>query len=126
MQLEETAPIRIALAEDEADLRNVYVRLIERLGHRVVLAAADGAELVDQCVNVHVDLVLVDLDMPVMDGLAAAEIIAAKGIPVVLISGHPDASEVVLEQEPVVARIMKPATAETLQKAIEKAMAFRR
>jgi FixJ family two-component response regulator len=61
--------------------------------------------------------------MPVVDGLAAAEVVAEKGIPVVLVSGHPDAKNVVVENEPVVARIVKPATVETLQRAIQVALA---
>jgi CheY-like chemotaxis protein len=69
-----------------------------------------------------VDLAFVDLDMPIIDGLAAAEVISEKGIPVILVSGHPDARQVVLEQEPVVARITKPAKTEELQRAIQTAL----
>jgi len=70
--------------------------------------------------------VVVDLDMPVIDGLQAAEALAEKGIPVVLISGHPDVKEVVLEHEPVVTRIVKPATVDGFRKAIAEALATRR
>jgi hypothetical protein len=41
----------------------------------------------------------------------------------VLISGHPDVKEVVLEHEPVVTRIVKPATIEGFRKAIMEALA---
>jgi hypothetical protein len=57
-----------------------------------------------------------------MGGLATAEQLAKEGIPVILISGHPDAIEVVLDQEPVAARILKPASLESLQFAIEQAL----
>ena len=123
---EKSLPVRIAVAEDEADLRNVFVALLKQLGHEVVCAVSNGAELIDLCFKERVDLVLVDLDMPIMDGLAAAEEISARGIPVVLISGHPDADSVVMEHEPVVIRILKPATRESLQEAIEHALASRR
>ena len=63
--------------------------------------------------------------MPVVDGLAAAEIVSERGIPVILVSGHPDARQVVVEREPVVARITKPATVEALQRAIQAALASR-
>ena len=114
--------IRIAVAEDEPDVRSTFVRLLEVLGYKVVCAVGNGEELIEQCVQLEVDLAFVDLDMPVIDGLAAAEIISEKGIPVILVSGHPDARQVVLEEEPVVARITKPAKTEELQRAIQIAL----
>lgn len=126
MAAEVGRPVRIALAEDEADLRLAMVALLERLGYQVVLAAADGAELLAACKPLEVDLVLVDLDMPVVDGLAAAEELTQRGIPVVIVSGHPDVTEIVLEHEPVVTRIMKPATRENLERAIHQALAAKR
>src|SRR6185436_16395836 len=97
-----TPPVRIAVAEDEPDIRKTFVRLLECLGHQVVCSVANGEELIEQCFKTEVDIVFVDLDMPIVDGLAAAEIVAEKGIPVVLVSGHPDATRVVVENEPVV------------------------
>src|SRR3954447_2767642 len=117
--------IRIAVAEDEPDVRLTFVRLLELLGYNVVCSVGNGEELIEQCVQLEVDLAFVDLDMPVIDGLAAAEIISEKGIPVILVSGHPDARQVVIEREPVVARITKPATVEVLQRAIQLALASR-
>ena len=116
-------PIRIAVAEDEPDVRKTFVRLLECLGHKVVCAVGNGEELIEQCLHLEIDVAFVDLDMPVVDGLAAAEIIAEKGIPVILVSGHPDARQVVLENEPVVARLSKPASVEDLERAIKKALA---
>ncbi len=118
-------PVRIAVAEDEPDVRKTFVRLLECLGHKVVCSVANGEELIDQCTYEEVDIAFVDLDMPVVDGLAAAEIVSERGIPVILVSGHPDARQVVVEREPVVARITKPATVEALQRAIQQALASR-
>ena len=118
-------PVRIAVAEDEPDVRKTFVRLLECLGHKGVCSVGNGEELIDQCNYDDVDIAFVDLDMPVVDGLAAAEIVSERGIPVILVSGHPDARQVVVEQEPVVARITKPATIEALQRAIQKALASR-
>jgi response regulator NasT len=125
MAYERTASVRIALAEDEPDIRKTFVRLLERLGHQVIFAVSNGAELLDQSLDDRVDVVIVDLDMPVMDGLAAAEEVERKGIPVILVSGHPDSDSVVLEEEPVVTRISKPAGLEDIQRAIEQAMSAR-
>ena len=73
-----------------------------------------------------VDVAFVDFDMPVMDGLAAAAEVTKRGIPVVLLSGHPDAQDIVLEHEPVVARLLKPATVAELQNVIAFALSSRR
>jgi CheY-like chemotaxis protein len=121
MSIDETKPLRIALADDNADLRRVMAAMVERLGHRAVLTAADGAELIELCSAAEIDIVLADLDMPQVDGLEAAEDLARRGIPVVLISGHRDVDQVVVEHEPIVACIRKPATLETLRQAVEQA-----
>ena len=109
--------VKVALADDVPGNRMIIVRLLERLGHKVICAVSNGAELLCECSAQQVDLVVTDLDMPVMDGLAAAQELSEKGIPVVLISGHPDAEEIVLEHEPVVARVLKPVSLQSLQSA---------
>ena len=78
--------------------------------------------MLEACAAHDVDLAIVDLDMPVMDGLTAAEELAERGIPAVLVSGHPDVREVVVEHEPVVTRVMKPATIDKLREAIRVAL----
>ena len=118
----DSGAVRIALADDEPDLRITMTRLLTLLGHRVVCSAANGAELLEACSNHDVDLVILDLDMPVMDGLTAAEELAERGIPAVIVSGHPDVQEIVLEHEPVVTRVMKPATLDKMRDAIRVAL----
>lgn len=125
MLYEQTPHVRIALAEDEPASRQILSRLLTALGHQVIYAAADGAELVDECAVDEIDLALLDLDMPIMDGLATAEYMSTRGIPVILISGHADGEELVLEHEPVAAYIRKPASLESLRAAIEMALAAR-
>jgi response regulator NasT len=122
MPLQPDAPARIAVAEDEPDNRKTFVRLLEALGHKVICIAANGEELLEQCQLDNVDLVFVDLDMPVMDGLAAAEQIEKRGIPVILVSGHEDADHVVLEHEPILTRLKKPVALKALKESINLAM----
>jgi CheY-like chemotaxis protein len=112
----------IALADDVPGNRKILIRVLERLGHKVICAVSNGAELLDECSG-QVDVVFIDLDIPIMDGLAAAQELSDKGIPVILISGHPDADEIVLEHEPVVTCVSKPASLKSLQSAIEQALA---
>jgi len=113
--------LEVALAEDNSDHRQLMVDLLEQLGYRVVVAVSNGEELLASCASTHVDVVLADLDMPVVDGLEAAEKLADQGIPVILISGYADAEELVLEREPIAARLSKPASAEAIRSAIETA-----
>lgn len=122
MSHDQTLSVRIALAEDESASRNILVRLLKALGHDVIYAAADGAELADGRPIDDIDLVVVDLDMPIMDGLATAEFMSHKGIPVILISGHPDAEQLVVEHEPVAACVRKPASLQSLRQAISVAL----
>jgi CheY-like chemotaxis protein len=60
------------VAEDSADTRAVLCRVLASYGYRVV-EAADGREAVEAAVRECPDLVVMDLNMPVMDGLAATE-----------------------------------------------------
>jgi two-component system, response regulator PdtaR len=122
MKLNHNVPVRIAVAEDEPEVRKTFVWLLQRLGHDVICEAANGEELLDKCQLGKVDLVFVDLDMPIMDGLTAAEHIKQRGIPVILVSGHDDAEHVVLEHEPVVTCLRKPISLEVLQDSINFAL----
>ena len=72
--------LRILLAEDNAINRTVAVRLLERMGHRVDVAL-DGAQAVAAVSLERYDLVLMDCQMPVMDGYAAAREIRRLKLP---------------------------------------------
>ncbi|MEU6200886.1 response regulator transcription factor [Streptomyces sp. NPDC047061] len=78
MSNDTAGPIRVLLADDEALMR-AGLRLV--LAHaediEVVAEAADGAEAVDLTVSHRVDVALMDIRMPRVDGLAAAERLAA-------------------------------------------------
>jgi len=69
-----TAPRRILIAEDNATNRLVATRMLERMGHSVE-AVENGREAVDAVRRGGFDLVLMDVMMPEMDGLAATEAI---------------------------------------------------
>ena len=67
--------MRIAVAEDEPDVRDYFRRILPQLGHDVVGVAADGRELVELCRKQLPDLVITDLRMPGMDGDQAMRVI---------------------------------------------------
>jgi CheY-like chemotaxis protein len=111
-------PLRIAVAEDHDVSRKMLISLLEALGHTVPVAVPDGHDLVDGCKSTEVDLVFADFHLPHMDGLAAAEHLAGMGIPVVIISGHIDAENIIVDHEPIEMVIRKPATIDDLREAI--------
>lgn len=125
--MERVGPFRVCLAEDDRGLRKLLATMLETLGHEVVCAVEHGEALVEHVAHTHPDLVLVDLEMPVLDGLAAAEEIAQSGrVPVVLISGHSDLDRIVLDKEPVVFCLRKPVSLEVLEATIKQVMAIER
>ncbi len=74
----EGAPIRVLLADDNPILRLGLVRLIEQLdGIEVVAEAENGQEAIEAANAQAPDIALLDVRMPVMDGLTAAREIAA-------------------------------------------------
>jgi response regulator NasT len=114
--------VRIAVADDESTFRQMLARILVQLGHDVVCAVSNGADLIDNCRRIKIDLAIVDLDMPILDGLATAELVSNDGIPVILVSGHADSEYVVPEHEPIAARLCKPFSVDDLQKAIDAAL----
>ncbi|MCA9177242.1 MAG: sigma 54-interacting transcriptional regulator [Planctomycetales bacterium] len=81
--------LRVAIADDEADMRDYLERLLPRMGHQVVAVAENGRELVELCQLEPPDLVITDLRMPELDGLSAIAQIRELGpMPVIAISAH--------------------------------------
>ncbi|HEY1784575.1 MAG TPA: response regulator, partial [Pirellulales bacterium] len=85
--------LRILLAEDNAINRLVAVRVLEKAGHNIAVAV-DGQEAVAALKRESFDLVLMDVQMPSMDGFAATALIRAKEkttgghIPIVAMTAH--------------------------------------
>ena len=113
--------LRIAVADDEADIRQYFERLLPRLGHEVVAVAENGRQLVDLCRSARPDLIITDIKMPEMDGLEAARQIGNDHpIPVIVVSSH-DRPTDLEEQDNVVDFLVKPVKAGQLQSSIAKA-----
>ncbi len=71
-------PLRILIVDDHALLVEGLCNLLASRGFEVVGTAADGQEGIEQALRLHPDLVLMDISMPVMDGLAATRLIKAQ------------------------------------------------
>src|SRR3954451_21154830 len=67
---------RVLIAEDEALIRLDLKEMLEEEGYTVVAEVGDGQQAVDQAQELRPDLVILDIQMPVLDGLAAAEQLA--------------------------------------------------
>ncbi len=81
------------MAEDNAVNQRLAARLLEKRGHRVVVVA-NGREALDTLEKINFDLVLMDVQMPEMDGLDATRIIrnsetgTGRHIPIVALTAH--------------------------------------
>ena len=80
-----SAPIRVLIAEDEALIRLDLKEMLEEEGYTVVAEVGDGQQAVDQATELRPDLVVLDIQMPVLDGLSAAEQIASARIAPVIV-----------------------------------------
>jgi CheY-like chemotaxis protein len=86
------SPLRLLLTDDEVPLRRALRRICEARGIDVVGEAADGAEAVRLARTLEPDAVLMDLRMPVMDGIEATREIkdTHPGIIVMFLSAYAD------------------------------------
>lgn len=83
--------MNILVAEDFDDIRMMIRMMLERKGHRV-FEAADGREAVDAASRELPDLILMDLNMPVCDGITATRVLRSRpdtaDVPVVAVTAH--------------------------------------
>ena len=119
-----TQSLRIAIADDEPDMREYFQKILPVLGHSVVSAAATGKQLVEHCRTDQPDLVITDIKMPDMDGIdAAVEIYRQNAIPVILVSAYHDAKLIDrAESDHILAYLVKPIKQADLEPAIGLAM----
>ena len=85
------APVRVLLADDSSLVRAVLTELLEEEGDiTVVGAAGDGIEAVSMNKHLAPDLVVLDLDMPVLNGIEAIErMLESRPVPILVVTGVP-------------------------------------
>ena len=84
-------PLRVVVAEDEALIRMDVVATLQEAGYEVVGEAGDGEEAVRLAIELVPDLMIMDIKMPKLDGISAAEKISELKIPVVLLTAFSQA-----------------------------------
>jgi len=119
-----TGPLRVVVAEDEALIRLDLVEMLREEGYDVVGQAGDGEEAVRLAEELRPDVVMLDVKMPVLDGISAAErITGARIAPVVMLTAFSQRELVERARDAgAMAYLVKPFTQGDLVPAIELAV----
>ena len=114
----------ILIVEDNEDNRLIYSQYLTHGGYRV-LEAANGAEGIEVAGRERPDIILMDISMPVMDGLTATRHLKASAelmaIPVIALTAHAMASDEVMAREAGCdGYISKPVMPKDVRAEVEK------
>ena len=114
----------VVIAEDEALIRMDLAEMLTEEGYDVVGQAGDGAKAVELAEQLRPDLVILDVKMPVLDGIAAAERVASQRIaPVVILTAFSQRELVERARDAgAMAYLVKPFSKSDLVPAIEMAV----
>jgi len=118
---------RILVAEDNKITQNVVSRFLEFLGFEVALAG-NGIEALAVFIEGSFDLVLTDLQMPVMDGLSLARHVKERSpnTPILLMTGSDSGTvQKKVERGPFDSVLFKPFRLRDLQRTVQGALASR-
>jgi two-component system, response regulator PdtaR len=117
-------PLRVLVAEDESLIRLDLVEMLREEGYEVCGEAADGQAAVDMATALRPDLVVMDVKMPVLDGLSAAEqLVRARIAPVVILTAFSQRDLVERAREAgAMAYLVKPFQKKDLLPTIEMAV----
>jgi len=116
--------LRVVIAEDESLIRMDLREMLEEEGYAVVAEAGDGESAVERVTELRPDLAILDIKMPVLDGISAAERIAAERLaPVVILTAFSQRDLVERARDAgAMAYLVKPFTKADLVPAVEMAV----
>ena len=116
------APARILVAEDETLIRMDLVEMLREAGYEVVAEASNGSEAISLAEELRPDLAILDVKMPVLDGISAAEKIITIA-PVLMLTAFSQRELVERARDAgAMAYVVKPFTIDDLIPAIEIAI----
>ena len=117
--------LRTLIVDDEPIARQVLRdQLEEFIGVEVVGEAENGSEALEKISEVHPDLVLLDLQMPLMDGLEVVHRLRGKSPPAVVIVTAYDEHAIRAFEEDAVDYLLKPVSEQRLRKALDRVRAI--
>jgi len=121
---EQPQPRTVVIAEDETLIRMDLAEMLAEEGYDVVGQAGDGQKAIELAEELRPDLVILDVKMPVLDGIAAAEAIAGQRIaPVVMLTAFSQRDLVERAREAgAMSYLVKPFSQSDLVPAIEMAV----
>ena len=117
--------MKIMLVDDSRTIRNIQKKTLAQLGHTDVAEAADGVEALSLYKESQPDLMLIDWNMPNMDGITLVKTIRQmdKSIPLIMCTTEAEKARVVEAlQAGVNNYVVKPFTAETLSEKINQTL----
>jgi two-component system, response regulator PdtaR len=117
-------PLKAVIAEDEQLTRTIIRARLEKLGHTVVAEAGDGAQAIEAARTHKPDVIIMDIKMPVMDGIEAARAILSETPCAILFLSSFNEQELVEQASDTgaLAYLMKPFRKEDLAPALEMAV----
>jgi len=121
-EMSEKTSVRILVAEDEALIRMDMVEMLQEAGYEVVAQATNGEEAIALALEHQPDLAILDVKMPILDGISAAEKIIATA-PVLMLTAFSQRDLIDRARDAgVMAYVVKPFTISDLIPAIEIAI----
>ena len=116
--------LSILIADDEIPFTDMMLIMLKSVGHKVVATARNGPDAIRMAEFCEPDLILMDIGMPGMDGITAAEkILAKKSVPIIILTGTAlDETMDRIGPLEIQSCLIKPFSKEQLRSAIRLAM----
>jgi AmiR/NasT family two-component response regulator len=118
-------PYKVLIADDEKPVAAGLQAQLETLGYDVIAVVHDGQHAIEVCRRSLPDVVLMDIEMPGLDGLTAArQIVRDPGTPVIILTAHGHANLIdQAVEDGVLYYLLKPVTSPSLHAALQVAVA---